>query len=282
VGRRLSVVTGIYNSLFISDLDGTLVHRGEPIPAATVEMFRQLGERGVCRAVATGRSLNSARKILDNLPFDYLLFSSGAGVIEWQSNRLIDATHLAESDIVRTADYLKGLDLAFMLHDPIPENHHFLFFRSSRSIDDFERRLALHGPLAREGRLETLPKVATQFIAIEDAERGPAFCERVQRELATLSVIRATSPLDHRSTWIEVFSPLVNKSKASERLRQSLGIRREDTFAIGNDFNDLDMLDWASTSFVVENAPEVLKAKYKVAVQGVVSAVTEWLSKIRN
>ena len=65
-----------------------------------------------------------------------------------------------------------------------------------------------------------------------------------------------------------------------------LNVSKRDVMAIGNDFNDIDMLDFTANSFVVENAPEVLKEKYRVvanaANSGFTQAVKLFLSDARK
>ena len=54
------------------------------------------------------------------------------------------------------------------------------------------------------------------------------------------------------------------------------------TLSIGNDYNDLDLLEWAASSFVVENAPDDLKDRFPVVAShnesGVAEAVQRWLA----
>ncbi|MCP4045415.1 MAG: HAD hydrolase family protein, partial [Gammaproteobacteria bacterium] len=55
-----------------------------------------------------------------------------------------------------------------------------------------------------------------------------------------------------------------------------------DIMAIGNDYNDLDLLEWAQQSFVVENAPIELKSRFQQVASndngGVAEAVEHWFS----
>ena len=76
------------------------------------------------------------------------------------------------------------------------------------------------------------------------------------------SVVRATSPLDHQSTWMEIFPATVSKSQAAARLCQSLGIDPSRTLAVGNDYNDADLLHWAGRAVVVGNAPQELRDRH--------------------
>jgi hypothetical protein len=96
-------------------------------------------------------------------------------------------------------------------------------------------------------------------------------------------VIRTTSPLDHRSTWIEVFPADVSKSRTTGWLAGRLGVPRERTAAVGNDYNDLDLLEWAGMAFVTANSPHELKQRFPAVASnndaGVSEAIERWLKQ---
>ena len=106
--------------------------------------------------------------------------------------------------------------------------------------------------------------------------------DQVASLLPDLTVIRTTSPLDHRSTWIEVFPREVSKSQAAAWLAARHGIRRGDVCAVGNDYNDRDLLEWAGSSYVVANAAPELRTRHDVVAAGghcgVAEAIRRWRS----
>jgi len=108
---------------------------------------------------------------------------------------------------------------------------------------------------------------------------------RLFTSLADMKLIRTTSPLDGKSFWLEIFPHDVSKACAAEWLRRRLGYTRSKTFALGNDYNDLDLLDWANFSYVVKNAVQDLKYKYKIISDhnsnGFSEAVTDYLKQTR-
>ena len=77
----------------ITDLDGTILPQGENISTSTLHTLEQLGAEGIIRIIATGRTLFAARKFLpDNFPIDYLVFSSGAGIMRWRDKKSLPPT----------------------------------------------------------------------------------------------------------------------------------------------------------------------------------------------
>ena len=79
-----------YPGLAISDLDGTLLQGEAEISDTDLAAFALLESRGIPRVIATGRSLFSTRRVLQNdFPIDYLVFSAGAGVMDWREQKLL-------------------------------------------------------------------------------------------------------------------------------------------------------------------------------------------------
>ena len=78
-----------------------------------------------------------------------------------------------------------------------------------------------------------------------------------------MKVIRATSPIDGESVWLEIFNPNVSKAKGGEFICKKLNINQEHTLSIGNDYNDLDLLSWTKYSYVVKNSPQFLLKSFK-------------------
>ncbi|HDJ32667.1 MAG TPA: HAD-IIB family hydrolase [Bacteroidetes bacterium] len=94
-----------------------------------------------------------------------------------------------------------------------------------------------------------------------EAEKFDALAGRFEG----VRVIRSTSPISGEWFWMEFFHPRVSKGAAAAWLSDHLGIDRERTLALGNDYNDVEMLEWAGHAYIVEDAPEELKALYRQA-----------------
>jgi hydroxymethylpyrimidine pyrophosphatase-like HAD family hydrolase len=174
-----------------------------------------------------------------------------------------------------------------MIHTAIPDNHRFSYFRSNPGNADFERRLQLYRQFAvplNEATDGFGP--ATQLLAVVPAKDSHAVLEEVRSELPNYSVIRTTSPLDGKATWIEIFPSVVSKSRTSAWLAEELGIDKRDIVSVGNDYNDLDLLEWTASSYVVDNAPADLKNRFVGVAShndgGVAEAAGRWLAEQRN
>ena len=268
-----------FRTLLATDLDGTLLNSQRRASERDVATLRELGESGVCRAVVTGRSLYSTRHILPvDFPIDYLVFSSGTGVWDWQGRELLHSCEIPAPQVARAVEILVAHQANFMVHEPVPENHRFRYHESRTEDTDFVRRRdydpTLGTPLGSEG----FHGPASQLLAVipPDLERLAA----LRRALSDLQVIRTTSPVDGRSIWVEFFPQGVSKASGCAWLAERLGLDQSDVHALGNDYNDLHMLEWAGRAAVVANAASDLRERFPVVAShnedGLSSACTTW------
>ena len=269
-----------------TDLDGTLLDADQTLSKRNRATLVDLESRGVMRVVITGRSLLSCDRVIDGaFPIDVLVTSSGAGIFNHSPRRLLHAFGLSASEIETAVGVLQQLDMDFMVHAPVPDNHRFRWYRAETRNPDFDRRLSLyeghHEPL---DLTDPLPQSGAQLLAICKAASAEAQHETLRRYLPEHNVIRTTSPLDHESTWFEIFPKTVGKAQAAQWICTHLDLAAERALAIGNDFNDVDMLRWAPVAHVVSNSPSALTQEFHTVADhqdaGFTEAVNLWLDQI--
>ena len=267
------------------DLDGTLLRSDRTFAGPDLLALRKLGDLNIARAVATGRSLASFNTVVvPDLPVDYIIFSTGAGVLRFQDNEIIRKVHLEPGEVSRACDILEQCRLDFMVHRTIPNNHMFAYLRSNDGNVDFERRIEIYRQFAKpleNSAVDFGP--ATQLLAVVPPGQATSALAEVRNALTEYNVIQTTSPLDGQATWIEVFPATVSKSQTAAWLADSLGVDGSSVVSVGNDYNDLDLLEWSAGSYVVRNAPEDIKTRFnRVASNndgGVAEAAEHWMKE---
>ncbi len=281
--------------LFITDFDRTLLKDDKTISHEDIKTLEMLRLRKIVTAIATGRSAYSFEKALkdigmadgDNfLPVDYVIFSTGAGIMEFPGGRVIFQKAVPSSDIGKITNYMDLRKVDYMVHKSIPDTRYFLYKSHGNHNPDFQTRLALYKEYAvplKDGQPHY--DSATEVLAIIPGGADLDAIETIKRDLSGFSVIHATSPLDHLSSWIEVFHKDVSKARAASWLVKRLGVNRKNVISVGNDYNDQDLLAWSGKGFVVENAPAPLRQVFKTVSSnnrcGVSRAVkaSGWISK---
>ena len=270
--------------IFVTDFDGTLLNDNRTISREDLDTLRELKSRNVIIAVATGRSACSFKQALlemgcgedcEDFAIDYVIFSTGAGIMEFPANKLIYQKDIGHLDIQKVTTYFDYHRIDYMVHKAIPDTHLFVYKFFGDHNPDFNARLALYKKFAQPfpDSFENFGS-ATQVLGIIPGGTTPDQADVIQQELSDFSVIHATSPLDHKSSWIEVFHKDVSKSMAVSWLLNRLGIKKKDAISVGNDYNDEDLLSWSGQAYVVNNAPDSLKRKFKSVLSNNNSGVT--------
>ena len=287
------------SGLFVTDLDGTLLTDAKTIRQEEFDSLRALRSKNVSVALATGRSAYSLQRLLagDNAlngnfksAVDYVIFSTGAGIMDAATGSILVAHALSVENVLEISQRLEALEIEYMVHAPIPHTHRMYYRPLNGGGPDFQRRISMYSEFAV--KLPALDQEtcdsfggATEVLGIVDKVRGHQLALTLADTFNRFSVIKATSPLDHESIWIEIFHKNGSKSAAVQWLAKKLGIPRECVCSVGNDYNDEDMLCWSGSAFLVGNAPKALKAVHTVVASNNAGGVTEaallWLNRLR-
>jgi len=270
-------------AMIVTDLDGTLLNSAGRLSSENRETLHSLAAKNILRIAATGRSLWSAMRVLDSTtPLDYLVFASGTGIVNWPEYKLLYSQHLSRQQALKAVSQLRKYQCDFMLHEPVPENHHFWYHRASTDNPDFEHRIERYQDYCKPWPDSALTAdTFSQLLIIQHPDHPKVDHSELTAALTPLSVLRTTSPVDHCSTWFEIFPPQVSKASGIHWLTDRYSLNSESVLVIGNDYNDLEMLELTQHAVVVANAPAELRERFKTVPtndeDGFSFAVRDWL-----
>ncbi len=250
--------------MVVTDLDGTLLNSDRRVSTQDRMTLEALHRDNILRVIATGRSLYSFNKVIPlDFPIDYLIFSSGAGIMHWQKQQMLRKQSLHRDTFLPIVQWFQEQQFDFMIQHAIPDNHCFFFHGKGEDNPDFHRRIKIYSEHAEplNGELPSMTE-ACQLVAI--FRKDDLRWHKIAAAVPDLTVIRATSPLDHSSTWIEIFPKTVSKSQSAQWICDNFQTGTPLTLAIGNDYNDLDLLHWADHARVANNAPAAIKSQFPV------------------
>ena len=273
--------------LFVTDFDGTLLRSDRTFAEGDLRALKRLGTLNITRVIATGRSMYSFYTVVgSDLPIDFVIFSTGAGITHFPSGKIVREISLEPDEVKCITDVLLAARLDFMIHRPIPDNHQFSYVAVNTGNTDFKHRISLYEPYAVEMKEWTDGfGPATQLLAVLPPSQNMVILDELRGKLSDFNVIQTTSPLDGKSTWIEIFPAGVSKSQTAEWLAVELGVDPSHIVSLGNDYNDIDLLEWSPFRFVVDNAPADLKARFPSVASnnncGVAEAIERWLSHFK-
>lgn len=279
--------------LLASDFDGTISNLKGEINPESIKLLKNT-QNNVVKAVITGRSIFTARRVMDaNFPIDYLVFSTGAGIINWQTGEIILEKYLSREQAGKISSLLIEDNYDFFIHKEIPENHEGYYYKNNNNNDnhDFNDRVNFFQERYEQfSNFSDIPgHKFTQFVVIVSESPSYNLLDKFQKIFgADFSVIMTTSPWNHTSAWLEIFPKDTDKGKALNYLSDILKIEKENIMAVGNDHNDYAMLKEANFSYLVDTAKMTfndikhLKIVNNEKNQGFILACTDFLKRIDN
>ena len=254
------------------DVDGTLLPTfSHSVSPRTARALLAAQAAGITVAIATGRRTAFTVPILINLGLraDMPLITSNGAVTRTLGGESIDRCHL-EARVARGICQLLrpfgSLVFTFDLDISGPgelvlEDMEMANDRISQWIQANRDAIQVVQPLEAalpDGNNPIQGMVTGSLDRMKAAEKAlrqsdlHQFCECVRTEYPA----RDLSILD-------LLPPGVSKGWALERLAKRLGVERKETAAIGDNWNDVDMLEWAGQSFVMANAAAEMRTLAK-------------------
>lgn len=254
--------------LVATDLDGTFLKDDKTISPPNLRALELLGEKGIIRVVATGRNLKKVAEVIPpEVPFDYIVFSSGAGVFNWKEKKHILKQNIAPNSSARLFKHLFQKNYNFAAFDPVPENHRLWFHKGKDDCPEFNRYLAYHDSFARPISFnKALKGELCQFLLIipENENMFSGLKNEVESQCRKIRVIRSSSPVTKGFIWMEIFHHEVSKGQGVNQICRLTGTDRAQTIGIGNDYNDLDLLYFTAHSYLTSNAPVEIKSRFRL------------------
>jgi Cof subfamily protein (haloacid dehalogenase superfamily) len=256
--------------LIAIDVDGTLLPtNSQTISDRNAKALRAAQEAGITVAIATGRRPAYTVPLLEGLGLraDTPLIASNGAVLSTLGGGVIDRCHM-ESRVAR------GLCGVLRRFGTVV----FTFDRPGRGELVLEDLDHAHGRIAmwvetNRNAIEVVKPLELALIDGDDPIQGMAAgsifeMKEAEKALkasewaAECEAVRTEYPARDISI-LDLLPPGVSKGWALERLAALLGVDRNETMAIGDNWNDADMLDWAGQGVVMANAAQELRALAK-------------------
>ena len=264
------------------DMDGTLLGSNGRVSERNLAALRRAEEAGIEVVIATGRRHSYALRVLRELglnPANALVSSNGT-VIRTVGSELMHRQHMETSTArwvcEHVAEFRSTMVITFDMVDSDGEDRRGALV--VESMDD------LHASIGRW--MDANEPYIAQVNLLEDALEGAApiqmmLCGTVSRMAeaearllehpriffgddgaksaeAEVTLHRTAYP-DRDLCILDILPAQVSKASALRHLAELRGLGMEDVLAIGDNWNDLPMLEAAGSAVLMSNAPEDLK-----------------------
>jgi 5-amino-6-(5-phospho-D-ribitylamino)uracil phosphatase len=256
--------------LLALDLDGTVLNSRAEVPDANRQAIRAAEERGVLVTIATGRRFRDGRPLGIELELNAPLITHNGALLKYANSLETVASSLLSTETAREAVRV-GKDFggdALVSADPRGKGT-LLYDRIADDNIPFQRYIRwselLHGDEAHEAvhHVENLDDVLADNEIIHVSFSGT--CVRMEEMIAVLgnelgdTVTLLPTIYPRRDfTLIDILPPDASKGRGVEKLARLSQIERDEVMAIGDNFNDVEMLEFAGTGVVMGNADRSL------------------------
>jgi Cof subfamily protein (haloacid dehalogenase superfamily) len=255
--------------LIAIDIDGTLLDGRGQLPDAHRDAIVEARARGIEIALVTGRSFHFARPVADLLPVSLTLIVNNGAVVKDKDGatelRRVLSRDAARHILSATTAYEDSVAIVFD-RERADDDRHIVFERMDWSRPNrkgyYEKNKAFiaasGGPLADalatddpiqvmfNGGVAPMRALATQLQALPVADRiAVALTEYEPRDFSLVDVNGAGC----------------SKGSTLEQWISMRGWSRDEVMAVGDNLNDVEMLDFAGTAFLMGNATDALKAR---------------------
>ena len=279
---------GHHIKMIAMDIDGTLVDVGSRVSEENARAIAEAAARGIEIVLVTGRRFDFARSVADQVPCDLFMINSNGAVVKSKSGES-HLRHLMDADLAR-----RVLEATTEFHSTAA-----VIFDRPGKTQVIVPRIDLDDPF-RGPYLRRNIDFVTAIDPLIDCLRGngdngakgddPVHisyvggCTQIRAAKAILENVPfaaeftlATTEYEARDfAFLDVLRRGVTKGATLAEWAALRGVARENVMAIGDNFNDREMLEFAGLPVVMGNAvPELKALGWPVTLRNVQNGVAE-------
>jgi Cof subfamily protein (haloacid dehalogenase superfamily) len=249
VARRIKLIA--------FDLDGTLLDRNREISDRNAAALRRAEAEGLIVVLASGRAISTILPFAEQIGVVGPVVSCNGAFVVDAGRREVFHQGLPDSARRTIFDFAasSGVHLNLYLRSEV----HFTSLGAFGQ--EYVRRTRFLQPTV--SALEVMRGMeATKMLFMDTTEVIASHTEQMRAQLDPAEAVIALSEAD----YVEFLPPGVTKGRGLEELVTSMGIDRSEVAAIGDYWNDLEMVEWAGFGGAVDNAVSGVKEAAKVIV----------------
>ncbi|MCL2592416.1 MAG: HAD family hydrolase [Defluviitaleaceae bacterium] len=242
-------------TLYVSDLDGTLLNEHAKLSSKTIEIINNLVSQGMLFTIATGRSFDSSKEVTSGLDLRLpLILANGSYLVEPKTCKIIKASSFLEYErdfIIETLSENGCHALVYTCVDGVEQKYYNVV--SKEEIADLD-----------------VSKIIVKF---ENESIGPLQKMFID---AGFSCYFYKSMYYEKQYWLEIYPENTDKATAVKKLKEMAGADKVVCF--GDGFNDIEMFKFCDESYATENSVQELKnIATGVIEKHTEDAVAKWL-----
>jgi len=265
-------------TLYVTDLDGTLLNKNDRINPKSIEIINSLVEKGMAFTYATARSLVSASVVTQGLSTNIPVIAyNGAFIFQPATGEILSREHFSREEMTYASDLIRTYEISPLVYAFI-DGVEKVSWNPARENDGVRRYLSLRKGDRRlrpvENNAQLYEGEIFYFTCIGTKEELMPLYEVISKNKQYRCTIQ--QELYRPEYFCEIMPAGATKANAIRKLKEMRGCDKVISF--GDAINDLPMFEISDACYAVENAVEELKA----AADGVIDSnendgVAKWL-----
>lgn len=266
--------------LLVLDIDGTIAGKSNQIRQPVQRAIQAAQAKGVQVAIATGRMYRSALRFYQmagsQLP---LIAYQGALIKDPASGQIHRHCTIPRQTALQLLEYFEQVEFRQELSIHFYINDQLYVRELTPETQLYAKRSAIQVNPVGDLR-SVLVDEPTKILALSHNSLYIDGLLSRLRKLYTPAELYLTTSV---STFFEATHPLVNKGAAVQYLAEEiLGLQPANVMTVGDNFNDIEMLQYAGLGVAMGNAPEAVKAAAswvapKVELDGAAAAIEQFV-----
>lgn len=246
------------STLYLSDLDGTLLNSDQRISKKSCEILNRLIDKGLLFSYATARSAVTSVKATAGLSAKIpIIVYNGVFTIDSGTGERILSNMFTRDEALWIYDVLLEHGIDPIVYSVIDGTEKFSYIDERCTVgmreflatrkNDIRERVAANENEMREGEI-------FYFTCIDNAEKLSPACEILEKKFRCIF----DKDIYSGNQWLEILPKEATKSNAALALKKHFDCDRLVVF--GDGANDIQMFEAADECYAVANASSQLKA----------------------
>lgn len=283
--------------LIVSDLDGTLLNPNREISNESILALQAAQEKGIAIAIATGRTYGNAFRLLQSVGLQPHIISNNGAFVHSKDGMRLKAVGMDKEHIQYALKWLDDntypFDLCTAKHLYFPADIVDRFindYKKSENAAQFQTLEILKGKIDRmvfqEGAIiiDNYDEILDQELVFGNISAFSLDAEKLKIGREYFANYEGLAMTVAGNDIFEMIHPCVSKGNALETLTQYLNIPLQEVMAIGDNHNDISMLEKVGHSVAMGNGEEDVKKICKYVscsneLDGVAYAINKILGK---
>ena len=272
----------VIDTLYITDLDGTLLMPDAEVSEETRRILTPLLEAGLPLSCATARTSYSVMQILNGIPFRLpLILQNGSVLHDPQTDRIVYAAEIGQTAFLTLTDLIASFGFNGFVFC-VPEDTLVCCYTeltTKHMREYYNVRSGQFGkPFLKMDSMQEIAGMHPVFLSLhaEKAVLDPFYA--AVTKIDGVSVSYYQDVYEPEIWYIEMSAPNASKYHGIRRLKELTGAKR--VVGFGDNLNDLPLFSACDYKIAVGNAADVLKEQADLIIGcNTENAVAEYLKQ---